>query len=58
MAVNGTPGINFVPYSTVSSIATTGYATTATAYANWTAEWVDYGPVTSRSEERRVGKEC
>lgn len=47
MAVNGTPGINFVPYSSVSSIAVTGYATTATAYANWTAEWVDYGPVTS-----------
>lgn len=51
MAVNGTPGINFVQSNnnyTVSSIAVTGYATTATtAYANWTAEWVDYGPVTS-----------
>lgn len=50
MAVNGTPGINFVQSTnnyTVSSIVTTGYATTATAYANWTADWVDYGPVTS-----------
>lgn len=50
MAVNGTPGINFVQSTnnyTVSSYATTGYATTATAYANWSAEWVDYGPVSS-----------
>jgi hypothetical protein len=50
MAVNGTPGINFVQSNntyTVSGYMSTAYATTATAYANWTAEWVDYGPVTS-----------
>ncbi len=48
MAVNGAPGINFVQSNnayTVSSYATTG--TVTTAYANWGAEWVDYGPVSS-----------
>lgn len=50
MAVNKAPGINFVQSNnayTVSSYATTGTVTTATAYANWGAEWVDYGPVSS-----------
>lgn len=49
MAISGTPGINFVQSNntcTVSGYATTG-TTVSTAYANWSAEWVDYGPVSS-----------
>ena len=49
MAVNKAPGINFVQSNntcTVSAYATTG-TTVSTAYANWSAEWVDYGPVSS-----------
>jgi hypothetical protein len=50
MAISGAPGINFVQSN---NLTVTGYATTATtgtvttAYANWGAEWVDYGPVSS-----------
>ena len=50
MAVNKAPGINFVQSNntyTVSSYATTATGTVSTAYANWGAEWVDYGPVSS-----------
>ena len=51
MAVNKAPGINFVQSNnayTVSSYGTTATTgTVTTAYANWGAEWVDYGPVSS-----------
>lgn len=50
MAISGAPGINFVQSNnlTVSSYATTATTgTVTTAYANWGAEWVDYGPVSS-----------
>ena len=45
MAISGAPGINFVQ-STVTGYATTG-TTVSTAYANWEAEWVDNGPISS-----------
>ena len=51
MAVNKAPGINFVQSNnayTVSSYGTTATTgTVTTAYANWGAEWVNYGPVSS-----------
>jgi len=51
MAVNKAPGINFVQSNntyTVSSYATTATTgTVSTAYANWGAEWIDNGPISS-----------
>jgi len=51
MAISGAPGINFVQSNntyTVSSYAAAGTTgTVSTAYANWGAEWIDNGPISS-----------